>query len=777
MNPFSARDGARIIALAAAYAVTAAVGLRLGATLHDTPPLWPAAGIAIAALCIGGVRLWPGVALGTLAAVAPRGNGALLTGAIVASTTLEAVTAALLLARVANFRRNLRRTRDALALVIAAGLIAPAVGAAIGASAFALAGFMAPGTFLHEWLDWFLGDAIGVVVFAPPVLVWTGTHGDSPRRGLRVITTAIAALALAVSVVAMARIGIFGGESLQVGTLVQAYIAAAATTVLIVAASAAERRDALDRLVESQRHLSLVFDSNSDTLLLFAVERDDQFRLVTANNALRDQLRRHCPNTAHIELIGLPMDRFFTDVLCLPPERVAKKIELFRQVIASRVPFSYENRDWDNEEISEVTVIPVFDATARCTHVLRSSRDISARKAAESSLRSAELAKRTLEAELFHAQKMEAIGTLAGGIAHDFNNILAAIVGNAEMALSDLPTAHPARHDMTEVLRAARRARELVLQILTFSRKRQPELRPVRTADVIDDALRLLRASIPSTIDLRSDVADTTLHVHGEPTQLHQVLMNLCTNAAQAIGDRHGVIELRQTLVDAGGEALHGDLTPGRYVCLTVRDTGQGMDRSTLARAFEPFFTTKNPGVGTGLGLAVVQSIVKGHDGTVLVESTPGRGTTFQLYFPLLVTPHVCGPTDATDVPRGVGQRVLFVDDEPTLTSVARRILERLGYRVVALASSTEALAAFLADPSAFDLVISDLTMPGLTGPQLAVEMRRVRANMPVILSTGNLDPLDAETARALNARELLVKPYTTEDLATAVHRALTNAA
>jgi len=362
---------------------------------------------------------------------------------------------------------------------------------------------------------------------------------------------------------------------------------------------------------------------------------------------------------------------------------------------------------------------------------------------------------------------------LAGGIAHDFNNILAAIVGNAEMAQIELPQDHPARQDIAEVQRAARRARELVQQILTFSRKQSPERRPVRTADVIDDVLRLLRATTPSTIDLRSQILEPGLQIFGEPTQLQQVLMNLGTNAAHAIGDRHGVIEIRQTLVDVGTGKIHPDLLPGRYVCLTVRDSGHGMDRQTLERAFEPFFTTKDPGVGTGLGLAVVHGIVKSHEGVVLVESSPDHGTTFKLYFPAIAGQTLRDSTPTSEVPRGAGERVLFVDDEPSLTDVTRRMLERLGYNVVAHASSTDALAAFRADPSAFDVVISDLTMPVMTGAQLALEMRRVRANVPVILSTGYLDRLDPDTARALHARELLIKPYTTEDLATAVRRAL----
>jgi PAS domain S-box-containing protein len=888
MIALSVRDAGRMLALAAAYAVTATLSLTLGATVHDTPPLWPAAGIAIAALCIGGVRLWPGVALGTLIVFGPRGHGALLTAAIVTSTTLESVVGALLLTRVASFRPRLRRTRDAFALVIAGGIAAPAVGALVGAGAFVLAHALPARSFGGEWLEWFLGDAIGVIVFAPAVLVWT--QSQTPRLALRIQVTAVALLAIAVSIAATTHIGPFSRSAADVGTLVQGYVAAIATTALLLAASAAERQDALDRLTESESHLSLVFDSNADTLLLFAVEGEDQYRLVMANRALTDLLGRHRPDAAGRDIRGIPMEAFITDVLKLPADRIPRNLEVFRRAIETKAPFSYENIDWNRaDQVSEVTVVPVFDAAGNCTHVLRSSRDISARKQAEESLRlhdfvmtnaplgvlmvdashrvvlandmactllghtrdellrrpidaldepgladhwkellelgarsghqsievervaddgahqplelsiahlayggqemscvfvrdiaerrRAEITRRTLEAELFHAQKMEAVGTLAGGIAHDFNNILAAIVGNAEMALIELPQGHPARQDIAEVQRAARRARELVQQILTFSRKQSPERRPVRTADVIDDVLRLLRATTPSTIDLRSQILDPALQIFGEPTQLHQVLMNLGTNAAHAIGDHHGVIEIRQTLVDVGRDAIHADLLPGQYVCLTVRDSGHGMDRQTLERVFEPFFTTKDPGVGTGLGLAVVHGIVKSHDGVVLVESAPGHGTTFKLYFPVIAPQTLGDSTPATDVPRGAGERVLFIDDEPALTTVTRRMLERLGYHVVAHASSTEALAAFRADPSAFDLVISDLTMPGMTGAQLALEMRRVRANLPVILSTGYLDRLDAEAARALHARDLLFKPYTTEDLATAVRRALADAA
>src|SRR5262245_27168316 len=384
MIALSARDAARMLALAAAYAVTAAVGLQLGATSHDTPPLWPAAGIAVAALCIGGVRLWLGVALGTLIAFGPRGNGAFLTGAIVTSTTVEAALGALLLTRVARFQPGLRRTRDATALVLAGGIGAPAVSALVGAGAFALAQAIPATSFATEWLEWFLGDAIGVIVFAPALLVWS--QAQTPRLGLRIQATAVALLAIAVGIAASMHVGPF--RAAEVGALAQAYVAAIATTALLLAASAAERRDALDRLTESESHLSLVFDSNADTLLLFAVEGGDKYRLVMANRALTDMLARVRPATAGRDIRGISMESFITEVLGLPPDRIPKNLEVFRSAIATKAPQSYENIDWNRpDQVSEVTLVPVFDAAGNCTHVLRSSRDISIRKQAEQSLR------------------------------------------------------------------------------------------------------------------------------------------------------------------------------------------------------------------------------------------------------------------------------------------------------------------------------------------------------------------------------------------------------
>jgi PAS domain S-box-containing protein len=951
MIGLSGRDVARSLALAAAYAASAMIALRLGATLHDTPPLWPAAGVAVAALCVGGLRLWPGIALGTVIAIAPRGNGLTLTAAIALSTTVEAVAAAWLLRRVFNFCVELRRARDAVALVLAGGVIGPAIGATIGAGTFALIRSSSASTFGHEWLDWFLGDAMGAIVFAPVLLAWArGDRNAAPLRsvetiafaiglvvstavalgavplgrddrplifisfpfivwgalrlGARTTTTAVAIIACAAGVAASLQIGVFALPETDVGALLQAYLATAAATALIVAASSTERRDATLRveqdagdrtraaaaLRESEARLAMVFNSTSDTLLLFAVEAEGRYRLVMANRAYREDLRKHLPETGDREITGLLLSELITQILGLTSARVTANQALFARAIAGRVPLTYENTDWNRHDlVSEVSLVPVFDDAGTCTHVLRSSRDVTARKSAQDALRlhdfvvthapvgvlmldgahrivfanetacgmfgrarealvgaeigeldapnasvewrslledartrgkhatevehvsaggtriplelniafldyagqeiscvfvrdiserrKAEVTRRTLEAELFQAQKMEAVGTLAGGIAHDFNNILAAIFGNAEMAQIDLPHSHPGRQDLTEVLRAARRARDLVRQILTFSRKQEAERRPVRVAEVIDDVLKLLRATIPSTIELRSSIVDATALVLGDPTQLHQVLMNLCTNAAQAVGDQHGSIEVAQADVTIAADSIRTDLAPGRYVRVSVTDTGHGMDRATLERVFEPFFTTKRPGVGTGLGLAVVHGIMRNHDGVANVESAPGIGTVFHLYFPRLASAESVRTSDSTDVPMGRGERVLFVDDEPQITNITRRTLERLGYRVLALGSATDALKTFRADPSAFDVVISDLTMPGLTGAQLAVEMRRLRANLPVILSTGYLDRLDAKTAHDLHVRELLIKPYTTEALANAVRRALSTAA
>ena len=370
---------------------------------------------------------------------------------------------------------------------------------------------------------------------------------------------------------------------------------------------------------------------------------------------------------------------------------------------------------------------------------------------------------------------MEAIGTLAGGIAHDFNNILTGILGNAEMARLELAEGHPARQFLAESLAAAERARNLVAQILTFSRRREQQRAVLALAPVVEEALRLLRASLPATIELCVSLREDVPAVLADPTQVHQVLMNLGANAAHALRARGGRIEIFQNLVELPAEqsAAGVRLPAGRYVRLAVRDNGHGMDAATRERIFEPFFTTKPPGHGTGLGLAVVHGIMESHDGAITVDSAPDEGAIFHLYFPAIEAEPAANATDELIAPRGRGQRILVVDDEPVVARLATRILERLGYRATAFLDPVEAVAAFRADPDAFDLVLTDLTMPHLTGVEVASDLLRLRPTLPIILSTGFSGRLNEADARRFGIRAMLGKPYTVQSLAEAVQRVL----
>jgi PAS domain S-box-containing protein len=377
-----------------------------------------------------------------------------------------------------------------------------------------------------------------------------------------------------------------------------------------------------------------------------------------------------------------------------------------------------------------------------------------------------------LEGQLHQAQRMEALGTLAGGIAHDFNNILTGIMGYAELARSEVPPGSDLEASLAEVVKGGTRAAGLVRQILTFSRRTEEERRPVKVALVVVEALKLLRASLPSTIEFRQEV-ESEASVLTSPTQVHQVVMNLCTNAGLAMKERGGVltVELRdKEIVEAQARELPG-LSLGPHVCLSVTDTGVGIPPAVRDRIFEPFFTTRTTGEGTGLGLSVVHGIVTALHGAITVYSEPGQGATFRVYLPRCdaAAAEARGPA----APRGGRERVLVVDDEPALVSLGQRLLGRLGYRVTGLTSSREALALVRADPSAFDLVITDLTMPPPTGLELAEALRDLRPGLPVVLCTGFGDAVTADRAANLGITATAHKPFTSEGLAAVVRAAL----
>jgi len=377
------------------------------------------------------------------------------------------------------------------------------------------------------------------------------------------------------------------------------------------------------------------------------------------------------------------------------------------------------------------------------------------------------------ESQLRQAQKMEAVGTLAGGIAHDFNNLLVPILGFAELALAGVPEGSKAREDVTQVLRAGERAKDLAAQILAFSRQEEGERKPVQLAPIVKEALKLLVAALPSTIEIRQNIGSDTCAVNADPTQIHQVLMNLCTNAEHAMPDG-GVLGVSLENVEFDGEraATVEGLQAGSYVRLTVSDTGCGMDEETRMHIFDPFFTTRGPGEGTGMGLSVVHGIVKSHEGAITVDSEPGRGTIFHVYLPVVESIAEGEPETRKQV-RGGSESILFIDDEAPIVEMGTETLTRLGYRVTTRTSSVEALELFRFKPGAFDLVITDQTMPNMSGVDLARELLRIRPDIPIVLCTGFSRVVTLESARALGMRELAMKPIVGAELGRTVRRVL----
>ena len=382
---------------------------------------------------------------------------------------------------------------------------------------------------------------------------------------------------------------------------------------------------------------------------------------------------------------------------------------------------------------------------------------------------------RELEVQLRQAQKMEAVGTLAGGIAHDFNNILGAILGNAELLQFEHPTNERGGEYVQQILKASLRARDLVAQILTFSRPQDQQREAVCLQALIRETIGLLRSTLPARIKITTRFEAHPVYIHADSGQLHQVLMNLCANAWHAMGDQPGLLEISEGELMANQPVLvaHGYLPPGPYATLTVRDTGQGIQSRHLERIFDPFFTTKPTGQGTGLGLAVVHGIVKNHGGGISLESQVGIGTTFRLYFPLIEAP-ISDSSQSASLPstKGTGT-LLFVDDEQALTTLARRVLTKAGYEVVVFNDSLQALTAFVAAPSSFDAVVTDLSMPNLGGAELLEGVRGTGSAIPVLLTSGYVGEMTADEARKRGFFDLLLKPYNAQALLEATAKML----
>jgi PAS domain S-box-containing protein len=438
--------------------------------------------------------------------------------------------------------------------------------------------------------------------------------------------------------------------------------------------------------------------------------------------------------------------------------------ERYRDDLAQRRPF----RDFElRHHIGDTTLVmstsgePVFDEKGRFCGYRGVGRDVTEQRRI--------LARQNeLAAQLREAQKMEAIGVLAGGIAHDFNNVLAGILGNTALALEDLAPAHPSVSILQQVYKSGLRGRELVKQILSFARRQPQQLADLDLRALVEETCSLMRATLPASVSLELR-AGGPLHVLADATQIGQVLMNLCTNAWHAIGDPGGRVSITLDRVEASTEDGHGvSLAPGSYARLDVSDTGCGMDEATQLRIFEPFFTTKPVGHGTGLGLSVAHGIVAAHGGAMSVDSAPGIGTTFRVYLPVHVaTQRAELPTSVLPEPSpmGQGEQVMYIDDDDVMVVMVERHLQRLGYRVETFLDPQQAMEALRADPHTVDIVVTDFNMPGMSGLDVAREVRAMRADLPVVISSGNFPLHLQEESRRAGVRALMQKQHTLEEL------------
>lgn len=464
------------------------------------------------------------------------------------------------------------------------------------------------------------------------------------------------------------------------------------------------------------------------------------------------------------ELLGLNLRDLIT------PESAGERPQRFKELLAKgEICFESTSFRKDRSVLPLEIHARLIDLQGRKV-ILSVARDITERKQA------AELNTR-MEAQLRQVQKLEALGTFAGGIAHEFNNVLGAMKGFIELALITLetvPGADKVKSKLEAAFRGGERAKELVKQILAFSRHSEQEPLPLEILPIVKESFKLLRASIPATIAIRQNLDTHCGLVLADPTQISQILMNLTSNAFHAMEEQGGVLEisLEPVQVDASLAAADADLKKGPYVRLTVSDTGHGMDQETLGRIFDPFFTTKEVGKGTGLGLSVIHGIVRNLGGAIKVSSELDRGSTFQVYFPSYrsAAPAEVLPAEATL--HGT-EHILLVDDETAIVQIGQEYLQRLGYRVTALTSSTEAWEYFRAQPDKIDLVITDLTMPVMTGTDLAAAVLRLHPNLPVILTTGYSETNVMEETRGMGIRQCLIKPLGLRRLGWAVRQEL----
>jgi PAS domain S-box-containing protein len=777
------------------YGAAVWVGLNLVVEPPRVSIFWPATGLAFAGLILTPHRQW-GILLGAWFAIHVGSElwAGYPIGLALAYPTIalsEAALGAWLIRRSNPAPITLSSRREVLLLVGSMGLVA----APISATAAALVQSMvshAPG-FWMSWRVWWTSELLGELVVAPPILTaaWVARwwRGAGSRRRIEVGVALIALALLSEAIlgvrpaqasialcllalpyplfvwlalragaggvsIAMAAVSaiaawqtihgvgpfmVFHSNPVQQVLIIQIYLASVVIPSLFLAAAAHEAQEAMARVRE-------IYDNSSEAIFLVGVRDDDEF-VYEALNPLAEAAFGPRAHSA----IGHTVSEV------LPAEVATQVAANFRRCLKEHKPVSYESTFdlGQGEVIWQTSLAPIRDTAGGIRRIAGFARDVTER-------RQSERARAALEQQLRQAQKMEALGRLAGGLAHEFNNILTAMIGHAELADAKTQAGTSARDSLGAIREGGTRAATLVRQVLTFSRRQEQPRQSLRLQDMVEEAMRLVRATVPSTIDLRQSIDTTCPPVLADPTQVHQALINLVSNATYSMRDRKGVLEISLAPVEVGSEieGLNAPLPSGLYACLTVSDTGPGMTPQMLEHIFEPFYTTKPVGEGTGLGLPVVLGIMQSHEGGIAVTSRAGQGTTVRLFFPTL--PAGTGTTDWTVAapPRGAGERVLFVDDEPSIVQLGEQLLVSLGYSPVALKSPEAVLAMLRETPDGFDAVITDLTMPGMTGVELAAELKRSHPGLPVVIATGAVRAPSGQELESAGVREVLSKPY-----------------